>query len=81
MQQARENQHVCLVVRRYHRNPLTRLPFDSISMSNQNNDQNIRYVTLNKNHENQSFGFVIISSQGRTGATVGKKNSSMSFFQ
>ena len=36
------------------------------------NDQGIRHVTLQKMNDNQSFGFVIISSQNKAGATVGK---------
>lgn len=35
-------------------------------------DHGIRYVTLQKMNDNQSFGFVIISSQNKAGATVGK---------
>ena len=76
MQQARENQHVCLVIRRYHRNPPSRFPFESNP-----NENEIRFVTLQKNHENQSFGFVIISSQGRTGATVGKTINNEHYFR
>jgi len=35
-------------------------------------DNGIRQVTLQKMNDNQSFGFVIISSQNKAGATVGK---------
>jgi hypothetical protein len=37
-------------------------------------DNGIRYVTLQKMNDTQSFGFVIISSQNKAGATVGKFN-------
>lgn len=47
--------------------------------TNSTNDNGIRYVTLQKSNDNQSFGFVIISSQNKAGATVGKSiNSTMS---
>ena len=32
----------------------------------------IRYITLQKTNDNQSFGFVIISSQNKSGVIVGK---------
>ena len=82
MQQARENQHVCLVVRRYlnpNRNPSVHSSAPSTTSTYQQEprpksslDNEVRYVTLQKSNENQSFGFVIISSQQRTGAVVGK---------
>ena len=40
----------------------------------------IRYVTLQKVNDNQSFGFVIISSQNKAGATVGKSTHSVIAF-
>ncbi|CAF0851499.1 unnamed protein product [Adineta steineri] len=81
MQQAKENQRVSLIVRRY-------LYPNQNQLSNQYNqtdvdsyppndfrpsstiDNGIRYVTLQKMNDNQSFGFVIISSQNKAGATV-----------
>jgi len=79
MQRAKEKQHVCLIVRRYlYPNNKT----NSFRQTNQNsrNDSHrkssanneIRYVTLQKTDENQSFGFVIISSQNKAGSMVGK---------
>ena len=40
----------------------------------------VRQVTLHKSNDNQSFGFVIISSQNKAGATVGKCFSSIEIF-
>ena len=40
--------------------------------TNTMHDSGVRYVTLQKMNDNQSFGFVIISSQNKAGATVGK---------
>lgn len=40
--------------------------------TNSSLDNGIHYVTLQKLNDNQSFGFVIISSQNKAGATVGK---------
>jgi C-terminal processing protease CtpA/Prc len=77
MQRAKENQHVCLIIRRYtstnHKTnsyPINREDFHMKSSM----DNEIRYVTLYKTNENQSFGFVIISSQNKADATVGKNN-------
>ncbi|CAF0809334.1 unnamed protein product [Rotaria sp. Silwood1] len=83
MQQAKENQRVSLIVRRHlypNNNQLSNqynqtdidayLPNDF--RANSSNDTGIRYVTLQKMNDNQSFGFVIISSQNKAGATVGK---------
>ncbi len=42
--------------------------------TNSSTDNGIRYVTLQKMNDNQSFGFVIISSQNKAGATVGKSS-------
>ncbi len=44
-------------------------------------DNGIRYVTLQKMNDTQSFGFVIISSQNKAGATVGKFNHWNWFFR
>ncbi|CAF0780206.1 unnamed protein product [Didymodactylos carnosus] len=101
MQQAKQNQRVSLLVRRYQehqqpivngngtnfisarplendhhplypsntvkRNVLTSLP----SMNNDNNNNGgVRFITLYKTNDTQSFGFVIISSQNKAGATV-----------
>ncbi|CAF3358587.1 unnamed protein product [Rotaria sp. Silwood1] len=81
MQQAKENQRVSLIVRRHlypNNNQLSNqynqtdidayLPNDF--RANSSNDTGIRYVTLQKMNDNQSFGFVIISSQNKAGATV-----------
>jgi len=83
MQRAKENQHVCLIIRRYtstnHKTnsyPINREDFHMESSV----DNEIRYVTLHKTHENQSFGFVIISSQNKADATVGKNNGLLFFF-
>jgi C-terminal processing protease CtpA/Prc len=80
MQQAKENQRVSLIVRRYlypnNNNNNNPTDVDSYPSSdfriNPTNDNGIRHVTLQKMNENQSFGFVIISSQNKAGATVGK---------
>ncbi|CAF1948510.1 unnamed protein product [Rotaria magnacalcarata] len=83
MQQAKDNQRVSLIVRRYlypNNNELpnqyNRTDFDSYVpndfRTNSINDNGIRHVTLQKLNDNQSFGFVIISSQNKAGATVGK---------
>jgi C-terminal processing protease CtpA/Prc len=83
MQRAKENQHVCLIIRRYtnpnHKtNSSRQITPDSHSKHREEPqikstiDDDIRLVTLQKSNENQSFGFVIISSQNKAGATVGK---------
>ena len=84
MQQARENQHVSLVVRRYFSSSRTPLSYPASPppvptyqpevRPKSAHDNDVRYVTLHKSTENQSFGFVIISSQQRAGAVVGKSN-------
>lgn len=78
MQRAKENQHVSLIVRRY-TNPNQKTPwhrpstnFDSHMKSSI--DKDIRLITLQKTNDNQSFGFVIISSQNKAGAAVGKNH-------
>ena len=85
MQQAKENQRVRLIVRRYTQpkqtetryatsaplNAVNRHDFQTRSTSLGNG---IRYITLHKTNEHQSFGFVIISSQQTTGAIVGKND-------
>lgn len=103
MQQAKDNQRVSLIVRRYlypnnNTNQLAskttetsseqKKYFSNLAQYNQTDidsypssdfranhppiDHGIRYVTLQKMNDNQSFGFVIISSQNKAGATVGK---------
>ena len=98
MQQAKENQRVSLIVRRYlypnhnqlsskrikiskttvfsfvgHYNHTDIDPYPSNNFHmNPSIEHGIRYVTLQKTNDNQSFGFVIISSQNKAGATVGK---------
>lgn len=83
MQQAKDNQRVSLIVRRYlypNNNQFTNqynpTDVDSYPASdfrpNSSLDNGIRLVTLHKTNDNQSFGFVIISSQNKAGATVGK---------
>lgn len=76
MQRAKENQRVSLIVRRYaNPNQKTSWPRPSINADSQMKstvDKDIRFVTLEKTNENQSFGFVIISSQNKAGAAVGK---------
>ena len=102
MQQAKDNQRVSLIVRRYlyPNNNTNQLPskttetsfeqkkyFSNLDQYNQTDidsypssdfranppvDHGIRHVTLQKMNDNQSFGFVIISSQNKAGATVGK---------
>jgi hypothetical protein len=105
MQQAKDNQRVSLIVRRYlypnnnnnnqltskeNKNKKIQFLFSSMFLVDQYNqtdtdsypssdfrinssiDNGIRYVTLQKMNDNQSFGFVIISSQNKAGATVGK---------
>ena len=84
MQQARENQHVTLTVHRQsiqeksQRPHLSESNYSSTYRENVStttvNDNGFHYVTLQKNDHNQSFGFVIISSQQRHGAVVGKLN-------
>jgi C-terminal processing protease CtpA/Prc len=83
MQRAKENQHVCLIVRR-HTNPNNKtnsyrqINHDSYPTHQEDShmkspvDNQIRFVTLQKTNENQSFGFVIISSHNKADATVGK---------
>lgn len=83
MQRAKENQHVSLIVRRYTNpnqktNSYRQTNHDSLSTYREDSqmksslDNGIRFVTLQKTNENQSFGFVIISSQNKAGAAVGK---------
>jgi C-terminal processing protease CtpA/Prc len=82
MQQARENQRVSLLVRRQVHPNKSHSYASHESGVNMNNRQNIqetlpfntetRCITLKKSNEHQSFGFVIISSQQRHGATVGE---------
>ncbi len=83
MQRAKENQHVCLIVRRYtspaHKSNSYRQINHNLhpierddSYMKSSTDNEIRFVTLHKTNENQSFGFVIISSQNKADATVGK---------
>lgn len=76
MQRAKENQRVSLIVRRYaNPNQKTNWPRSSINSDSQIKstvDKDIRFVTLEKSNEHQSFGFVIISSQNKAGAAVGK---------
>jgi C-terminal processing protease CtpA/Prc len=83
MQRAKENQHVSLIVRRYTNptqktNSYRQINYDSHLKHHEEPqikssvDNDIRLVTLQKTNENQSFGFVIISSQNKAGATVGK---------
>jgi len=81
MQQAKDNQRVSLIVRRYlypnntfnnQYNPIDVDPYPGSDFrSNSSPDNGIRLVTLHKTNDNQSFGFVIISSQNKAGATVG----------
>jgi C-terminal processing protease CtpA/Prc len=74
MQRAKEHQHVCLLIRRY-TNPNHKpnpYPIYHESKKKSSIDKRIRYVTLQKINDNQSFGFVIISAQNKSGATVGK---------
>jgi C-terminal processing protease CtpA/Prc len=85
MQQAKDNQRVSLIVRRYLypnnnntqlSNQYNQTEIDSYPASdfrtNSSMDNGIRYVTLQKMNDTQSFGFVIISSQNKAGATVVK---------
>ncbi|CAF2041366.1 unnamed protein product [Rotaria magnacalcarata] len=83
MQRAKEKQHVCLIVRRYTQlhnrsNSYRQSKLDSHSIYRGNSqrkspiDNGIRHVTLQKTNENESFGFVIISSQNKIGSVVGK---------
>ncbi len=83
MQRAKENQHVSLIIRRYtYPNNQTNLSHqinhDSYPTHREDFhpkssvDNGMRFVTLQKTNENQSFGFVIISSHNKAGATVGK---------
>lgn len=81
MQRAKENQHVCLTVRRY-ANPEQKPKINRqtsqdshLSYKKVTKEKNIRYIHLQRAFENQSFGFVIISSQNQAGAIVGKKKS------
>ena len=90
MQRAKENQHVSLIVRRYinpnHKTAsyrqITPDPHakhrEETPIKSSINDK-AHLVTLQKNSENQSFGFVIISSQNKAGATVGKNRLFTSF--
>lgn len=85
MQRAKENQRVCLTIRRY-ANPEERAklirqishePYPSNRENSQrisSKERNLRFVTLQKSNENQSFGFVIISSNNQAGAIVGKRD-------
>ncbi|CAF4725154.1 unnamed protein product [Rotaria sp. Silwood1] len=81
MQRAKENKHVCLIIRRYthlnnrndsyHQTNLDSYPvYRDNSHIESSVDNGIRYVTLQKTNENESFGFVIISSQNKTGTIV-----------
>jgi C-terminal processing protease CtpA/Prc len=75
MQRAKEHQHVCLIVRRYtnpNHKPNPYPIYHNESHKKPSIENEIRYVTLQKINENQSFGFVIISAQNKAGATVGK---------
>lgn len=76
MQRAKENQHVSLIIRRYanpnQKTTWHRPSINSDSQMKSSPDKDIRFVTLQKTNENQSFGFVIISSQNKAGAAVGK---------
>jgi hypothetical protein len=87
MQQAKDNQRVSLIVRRYlypNNNPnqllnnqynqteIDSYPSSDFRTNLPNDNDRIRYITLQKMNDNQSFGFVIISSQNKAGATVGK---------
>ena len=85
MQRAKENRHVCLIVRRYanlnHRNrSYHQTAVDSYPVHHNDSplkssiDNGIRKVTLQKANENEHFGFVIISSSNKTGSTVGMIN-------
>lgn len=84
MQQARENQFVTLTVRRQDgpENIYFNYPIESIYTSSQRtaNEEPHRYVTLVKNEQNTSFGFVIISSQQRNGAVVGQFDNLFAIF-
>ncbi|CAF0822711.1 unnamed protein product [Adineta steineri] len=85
MQRAKEKQHVCLMVRRY-MYPNNNYKSNSYHQTNHDShlvyrnethmkssvDNEIRHVVLQKTDEYQSFGFVIISSQNKAGAIVGK---------
>ena len=88
MQRAKEKQHVCIIVRRYqhpHNNnnqksnsfyQTTRDSYPNYRttepyMKSLGNHE-IRHIVLQKTDECQSFGFVIISSQNKSGAIVGK---------
>lgn len=85
MQRAKENQHVCLLVRRYTSTNAKDRAYCQTSYIDSHptyrdsppmkpsGDNGIRYVTLQKASDNESFGFVIISSHNKTGTTVGKK--------
>ncbi|CAF1003693.1 unnamed protein product, partial [Didymodactylos carnosus] len=111
MQQAKQNQRVSLLVRRYQEqqqsqqqkllqqqivngngtNFMTTRPSENdhhpsypsntlkrnglkspstVNNDNNNNNGGVRYITLYKTNDAQSFGFVIISSQNKAGATV-----------
>ncbi|CAF3013359.1 unnamed protein product [Rotaria sp. Silwood2] len=83
MQRAKENKHVCLIIRRYphlnkRNNSYHQTNLDSYPVYRDNShrkipiENGIRYVTLQKTNENESFGFVIISSQNKAGTIVGK---------
>lgn len=85
MQRAKENQHVCLIIRRYTTpnnkiNSFRQINRDDTHIKSSSIDNQIRYVTLQKTNENQSFGFVIISSQNKADATVGKNDTEIQFF-
>ncbi|CAF1063210.1 unnamed protein product [Rotaria sordida] len=82
MQRAKENKHVCLIVRRhtnlntrsnsYHQTNLDSYPVypDNSHIKSPVVDNGVHYVTLQKTNENESFGFVIISSQNKAGTIV-----------
>ncbi|CAF1605689.1 unnamed protein product, partial [Adineta ricciae] len=88
MQQAKENQRVSLIVRRYlypnnnnnlsnqyNQTDLDSYPSNDFRATPSIHDNGVRYVTLQKLNDNQSFGFVIISSQNKAGATVDETRS------
>ena len=87
MQQAKENQRVRLIVRRYTQPKQTETRYATSAPLNSVNRHDfqtrsspsslgngIRYITLHKTTDHQSFGFVIISSQQTTGAIVGRND-------
>ncbi|CAF1594905.1 unnamed protein product [Adineta ricciae] len=88
MQRAKEKQHVCIIVRRYqhpHNNnnqksnsfyQTTRDSYPNYRTTEpymkSSGNHEIRHIVLQKTDECQSFGFVIISSQNKSGAIVGR---------